>query len=507
MAEEILSMRRISKSFGGVRALKDVDFSCNRGEVHVLAGENGAGKSTILKILSGLYHADSGEVCLHGRQIRIRTPLDAKKMGIAMVYQELTLINDMTVAENIYLGIEPTKGPGLIDGRAIDEYIRKVMEKYGISLELQAMVKNLSVAQQQMAEIVKILIREPELIVLDEPTSALAKKEVEQLYTIIRAMVEAGKTVIFISHRMEEVFRIGDRITVLKDGTLVGTRTISEITEADLIKMMVGRSLQNIFPEKTTPDPETVIFEARNLRDAHTLKGISLQVRRGEILGIAGLQGHGQEELFSSIYGLLRLEDGEILIKGNKVRIHNPGQAIDHGLALVPSDRKNEGLFLARSIRENLAIVSMKRRKRLGLFISLKNEKMFSQEMGKKLAIKMSSLRSPVASLSGGNQQKVVLGKELAIEPKVVLFNEPTRGIDVEAKREFYSIMHDLAEEGVAVIMCSSDLMEIIGMSNRVAVMYEGAVSAVLEADNITEENIMTCAYGFDLSSRGEEHL
>ena len=506
MSEEILRMSHICKSFPGVKALKEVDFSCKKGEVMVLAGENGAGKSTILKILSGLYQADSGEIFFNGKAVKIKNPLDAQKMGIAMVYQELTLVNEMTVAENIYLSIEPTKKFGLVDRKQIESSIQEVMGQYGIELDLQTMVKDLPVAQQQMAEIVKILIRQPELIILDEPTSALARKEVTQLYEIIRSMISMGKTIIFISHRLEEVFEIGDRVTVFKDGSYVDTKKISEITEDDLIRMMVGRSLQNIFPEKNQPEQE-IIFQVKNLNVPKHLRDVSFSVRRGEILGIAGLQGHGQTELFNAIYGILPRETGEIITAGESLKIGNAKQAIKQGLALVPADRKNEGLFLLRSIRENLAIISLDQRKKLGIFIDGKKEKKFSLDMKEKLAIKLASLRNEVASLSGGNQQKVVLGKELAINPKVVLFNEPTRGIDVEAKREFYNIMHDLARSGVAVIMYSSDLMEVIGMSNRVAVMYEGTISAVLQGEEITEENIMYCAYGASLANKGERTL
>ncbi len=367
MSEEILRMSHICKSFPGVKALKEVDFSCKKGEVMVLAGENGAGKSTILKILSGLYQADSGEIFFNGKAVKIKNPLEAQKMGIAMVYQELTLVNEMTVAENIYLSIEPTKKFGLVDRKQIESSIQEVMGQYGIELDLQTMVKDLPVAQQQMAEIVKILIRQPELIILDEPTSALARKEVTQLYEIIRSMISMGKTIIFISHRLEEVFEIGDRVTVFKDGSYVDTKKISEITEDDLIRMMVGRSLQNIFPEKTQPEQE-IIFQVKNLNVPKHLRDISFSVRRGEILGIAGLQGHGQTELFNAIYGILPRETGEIITAGESLKIGNAKQAIKQGLALVPADRKNEGLFLLRSIRENLAIISLDQRKKAGNF-------------------------------------------------------------------------------------------------------------------------------------------
>ncbi len=494
MAEEILRMSGIYKSFGGCKALTDVDFACNRGEVHVLAGENGAGKSTILKILAGLFEADRGEICLKGEKVKIRTPRQSQDMGIAMVFQELTLVGEMTVEENLFLNMEPVRF-GVVDRKKIRR--QAVMEQYGITIDLDAIVCRLTVAQQQMVEIIKILLHDPELIILDEPTSALARKEVEKLFQIVRNLIEKGKTIIFISHRLEEVFEIGDRVTVFKDGERVDTKLVSEIDTDELIRMMVGRSLQNIFPPKNTQITEEVLFEVKELT-GKALQQVSFAVRKGEILGIAGLQGHGQTELMNAISGLYPLEKGEIRMKGREIKVKNAKAALKNKIALVPSDRKTEGLMLGLPVRDNLALCSLGRRARMGV-ISASKEKAYIDHSVKSLSIKVFNVNNPVASLSGGNQQKVVLGKELGIDPDVILFHEPTRGIDVEAKNEFYNIMKNLAKQGTAVIMCSSDMMEVIGMSNRVAVMYEGAVTQILEGEDITEENIMRCAMGISV--------
>ncbi len=495
--EPLLRMENITKQFAGIRALDQVSFSCDKGEVHILAGENGAGKSTILKILSGIHQADGGEIYWNGKKVLMKNPQQSQKLGIAMVYQELTLVGEMTVAENIFLNQEPTTRLGRVNQKEMNRRIQEIMDQYGIHIDPDIIVNTLPVAQQQMAEILKILVRDPELIILDEPTSALAKKEVEQLYAIIRNLTAAGKTIIFISHRLEELFALGDRITVLKDGHYVGTRNMKEIDEEELIRMMVGRPLENIFPPALCqPEPDKVIFEVSGLTDTQgKLNHVSFQVHKGEIMGIAGLQGHGQSELLNAISGLHSLSGGTVLVNGQKVTVKNAGQAIANGIALVPADRKNQGLMLELSNRHNLAISSMKKRMK-GPFIDKAAESDFVKSMIQQLAIKIGDVELPVSSLSGGNQQKVVLGKELATQPKVILFDEPTRGIDVEAKREFYTIMHQLAADGVAVIMNSSDMMEVIGMSDRVMVMYEGQISGILEKQELSEELIMQYAMG-----------
>ncbi len=495
MDRHMLEMTEISKSFGGVHALKKVDFSCEVGEVHCLAGENGAGKSTLLKMLAGLFAPDSGTISLNGEIVRFTGPWDAQKKGIGMVFQELTLVPDMTVLENIFLNIEPKKRFGIVDKRKMLEKLNALMDRYDIHIDTETVVKRMSVAQQQMTEILKLLLHDPSIIILDEPTSALARKEVEKLYAIMRAMTAQGKTVIFISHRMEEVFEISDRITVFKDGEKVGTRKIKEINEEDLIKMMVGRPLNNIFPHGNEIDESQVVFEAREIEVEGSVHGVSFQVKKGAVLGIAGLAGHGQTELLNSIAGVIPKKSGQVLINGTEVNTKKSWKAIEAGIAIVPEDRKTEGLMLALSVRKNLTVASLKKYTQ-GFSLSSKKEKGFVSDMIRKLSIKTASAELPVQSLSGGNQQKVALGKGLAINPKVLLFNEPTRGIDVEAKSEFYKIMRDLAREGVAVIITSSDLMEIVGMCDNIVVMYEGKVTGELGKQDITEENIMRYAVG-----------
>lgn len=501
MEERILELKNISKSFYGVKALQNVNFNCRKGEVHCLAGENGAGKSTLLKILSGLYQPDDGEIQLFDELTVFKSPHDAQKKGIAMVYQELTLIPELTVVDNVFLNVEVVGKLGKLNRREMYKRLDEIMAVYEISLNPDTPVRNLSIAQQQMTEILKILIRKPEIIILDEPTSALSETEVSKLFSIVRRMTAADKTVIFISHRMKEVFEIADRITVLKDGVLVGTKDIKELTENDLVKMMVGRSLNSVFP----PVPETisdeVVFEVKDFSIPGCVKNVNFQVHKGEIVGIAGLEGHGQTELLNGIAGLLPQAEGEVIINKERIKVKTPWKAIAKGISLVPQDRKTEGLFLSMSVKKNLTIVNQKRAVKF-FFLNRKTEDDFSTDMIKRLSIKTNSLNEEVQNLSGGNQQKVVLGKELAIQPKLLLFNDPTRGIDIEAKSQFYSIMRDLSNQGVAVVLSSTDLMELIGISDKIIVMYEGGVSGVLEGHDVSEEIIMHYALGLD--SEGE---
>lgn len=489
-----LEMTDICKNFGAVSALNNVELKCKKGEIHVLIGENGAGKSTILKILAGIYCQDNGKIKLDDKEVSFKKPQDSQNVGIAMVFQELTLVSELTVAENIFLGRE-IKKRGLVDKKSQKELIMTCMKQYGIAIDPDAIVDKLSVAEKQLVEILKVLMRNPEIIILDEPTSSLAKAEVKNLFKIMKKLKSEGKTLIYISHRMEEIFEIGDRVTVFKDGRFVGTKEIADINVNELICMMVGRTLDNIFPPKGDDIKEDVILEINNLSFSDKGEPISFKVHKGEILGIAGLQGHGQTELLNAISGLMHLNTGNISINGEKQKIKSSRQAIEQGIALIPSERKLEGLVLDASIKKNIALASLKKRTSLGLIRS-KDEKQLANQYGDRLNIKMSSIEQEVGQLSGGNQQKVVLGKELAIEPKVLLFNEPTRGIDVEAKREFYHIMRELAKKGVAVVMYSNDLMEVIGMSDRIMVMYENSVTGFLEKDEINEVNIMHYAMG-----------
>jgi len=494
-AENILELQKISKHFGGVTALDEVDFSCRRNEIHCIAGENGAGKSTLLKIISGLLETDHGHMFLNGETMRFKSPHVAQKHGIAMVYQELTLIPELTVEENIFLNIEPKNKLSIIDRKQVSNNLAQLMEEYNIILAPRAVVKNLSIAEQQMTEILKILVRNPEIIILDEPTSALAQGEVEKLFKIMRTMKARGKTLLFISHRLDEILDITDRVTVLKDSRLVGTYETSDLDHNKLIRAMVGRSLTSIFPKLNEIDTEQTVFSVESFSVGNKIRNVSFSVYHCEIVGIAGLQGHGQTELLNGIAALMPHTKGTVSIHGTPVVMHKPWDAIRQGIALVPVDRKTEGLLLDLSVKDNLALASLDKRKRRK-FIDRKAEKAFAQEMVKRLTIKCANEQIAVKNLSGGNQQKVVLGKELGIEPKVLLFNEPTRGIDIEAKSEFYSIMRKLASQGVGIVVVSSDLMEVIGICDRVIVLYEGKVSGILAKEEMSEESIMRCAVG-----------
>lgn len=504
MSDCILKMEHITKTFSGVKALDDVSFECNKGQVHVLAGENGAGKSTILKILAGIHSPDSGVITLRGKQMHFGSPIDAQKAGIAMVFQELTLINQLTIAENIFLGNEKNKA-GFIDKDAQARILEECMSEYGIHMNPSTIVDRLSVGQKQLVEILKILIRNPEIIILDEPTSALATDEVHILFRIIQKLTKADKCIIFISHRLEEIFGIGDKLTVFKDGKFIATCNVSDINTDELIRMMVGRTLQNIFPPHLEHGKAgESIFEVKNLSFKPKGQPIDFTCRRGEIIGIAGLQGHGQTELINSISGLHRIYSGKIYVDGKLRNIRSCKQAVANRIALVPSDRKQEGLMLRQCIKNNISISSLSQRKKLKLFIDKRAERQMVTAYKEKLNIKMNNMEQEAAELSGGNQQKVVLAKGLAINPKVLLFDEPTKGIDVESKREFYYIMRDLANLGKAIIMYSTDLMEIIGMCDKVLVMYENNVRAQLTGKQINEEDIMRCAMGLSIKKEGE---
>ena len=487
-------MNNISKSFGGVQALRDVSFSCKKGSVHALVGENGAGKSTLLRILSGDLRADSGSIVLNGKPVYFKGPRDAQKLGIAMVHQELTLLPEMTVAQNIFLNNEPYSFLNIIDEKAYYREAALMAEKYDLQINPDDLVGDLPISQQQMVEILKLLSKNPEIIILDEPTSSLAKEEVEKLYSIIEKLTLAGKTIVFISHRLEEIFRICDEATVFKDGKFIKSVQVNEIDQDELIRLMVGRSLLSMFPPKSDAVGEE-IFTLNGVCVEGKLEDISFRVKKGEVLGIAGLQGHGQTELLNCIAGIIPKDKGTIKIGGSEISAPSPLQAIKRGIALVPEDRKTQGLCMELSLRENIAASSVKARSRFG-FIRKRLEINFAKSFVKDLSIKARDAEVRVRTLSGGNQQKVVLGKGLGIKPRVLLFNEPTRGVDVETKAEFYKLIRGLANDGIAVIMYSSDLIELCGMSNKVVVMYEGKISGILESENINEESIMRAASG-----------
>lgn len=493
--EEILRMVSISKYFPGVKALDRVTFSVNRGEVHALVGENGAGKSTLMKILAGALQPDEGEIYLEGQRVSIPNPQSAWEKGISIIYQELNLLPDLNVVQNIFLGREPRKRFGTLDYAAMAREAESLLERVGIRVPLRALVKNLSVAEQQQVEIAKALSLNAKILVMDEPTASLSEAEVERLFTIIRDLKDRGVTVIYISHRLDEVFRIADRVTVLKDGKCVGTYSIEELDREKLVRLMVGRSFSETFPPKADK-VGSVILEVRNLTVPGLLKDITFYVRSGEIVGFFGLVGSGRTDLAKTLFGLHPNYTGEILVKGKTVRVFSPQKAVAEGIGFVPEDRKVEGLCLGLSVKDNCLMAVLDEVKAL-FFLDRKKEITTVQSFVSDLRIKTPHFYQRVRNLSGGNQQKVVLAKWLATQPDFLIFDEPTRGIDVGAKAEIYHLMRNIAAQGKGILMISSELPEILGMSDRIYVMHEGTiVKEFTQGEAVSEEQVMYFAAG-----------
>lgn len=487
----ILEMRNISKAFAGVQALRDVSFTCRRGQVHALVGENGAGKSTLIKILAGAYQADNGDILYKGQHYTHLTTRQALDNGIRIIYQELNLIPYMTVAENIFLGREPRTPLSLVDTKRLYEQAAEVLKRLDVQMELRAPVGELTVARQQMVEIAKALSQQADLIVMDEPSAILAGHELETLFTIIESLVKQGVTIIYISHRLDEVFQIADEVTVLKDGVVVGTRPIKELTRPTLIQMMVGRSLEEVFPKGQGRHGEPVLVAENVTTDA--VHYCSLMLHAGEILGVAGMVGSGRTELARALFGADPLRAGRITLKGRDIVVSSPAQAVSAGLALVPEDRKTHGLFLELPIRSNITLTILSQLTRYGVLQrQLESERV--ERARRDLSIVMTSPSQEVQFLSGGNQQKVVLAKWLETSPAVVILDEPTRGIDVGAKFEIYQLMRQLTDRGVAILMISSELLEILGMSDRILVMHDGRIVGEFGREDATEEKIMELA-------------
>jgi ribose transport system ATP-binding protein len=492
-APNILEMAHISKAFGGVQALREVSFNCRRGEVHALVGENGAGKSTLIKILAGAYQADSGRIVYKGETHEHWTTRDALDSGIRIIYQEFNLLPHMTIAENIFLGREPRTRLGLIDVQRTNAEARRLLERLHVRLDVRTPVSELSVAAQQMVEIAKALSQKADLIVMDEPSAILAGQELEQLFGIIESLLQEGVTIIYISHRLDEVFRVASQVTVLKDGQVVGTRPIQELMRPTLIQMMVGRSLDDVFPRAAAAPRGAPVLSVENVVGDPMPRGVSFTLCAGEILGVAGMVGSGRTELAQVLFGIAPLKAGRILVRGQEVHRPSPSQAIRNGLALIPEDRKTQGLMLGLPIRKNLSVVILDRLTQYGL-IRRSEELQAVEKAQHDLSIVMESPEQEVQFLSGGNQQKVVLAKWLASAPSVVIMDEPTRGIDVGAKFEIYNLMRQLTDRSVAILMISSELTEILGMSDRILVMNDGQIAGELSGAEATEEKIMELA-------------
>ncbi|WP_309118133.1 sugar ABC transporter ATP-binding protein [Paenibacillus sp.] len=493
MEELVLKMSGITKAYHGVKALDDVQLQVRRGEVHALMGENGAGKSTLMKIVTGLVKPDQGTIRFEGREVRIDSPQAAMHLGIAMIHQELNPVPEMTVAENIFLGREPVRGV-FVEKRKLHKDTAELLERFEFRASPGDKVAGLSVAQKQMLEIIKAVSCNAKLIIMDEPTSALSDGEVRQLFRTMNELRGQGVPIIYISHRMEEIFSMSDRVTVLRDGQYIGSEDTKALDSDRLISMMVGRPLDTIYPKEKVA-PGEVVFEVKGATRKPAFDNVSFQVRQGEIVGIAGLMGAGRSETMRAVFGIDRLDKGEIRIDGRIVKHRHPSEAIRNGLAMVTEDRKEFGLVLSRSIRENMMLASLP----LGggnPFLSSSKEEEAVDELTERLRIKMNDSRQAVQTLSGGNQQKVVLAKWLLVKPKVLILDEPTRGIDVGAKAEIYRLISRLAKEGMAIVMISSELPEVIGMSDRILVMGNGAIQAEFEGGQVTQEMILTSALG-----------
>ncbi len=495
MSDLVLEMIGISKRFPGVMALNDVSLSLRAGEVHCLVGENGAGKSTLMKILAGAQPADAGEIRIGGETVNIHSPHHAQQLGVSMIYQEFNLSPFLSVAENIFLGREPRLGKSpFINWRKMHDDARAILDRIKMSLDVRKPVNELSVAQQQMVEIAKALSFNAKIIVMDEPSATLTDHELRALFDLIHGLKRDGIGLIYISHRLEEIFEIGDCCTVMRDGQYIATKLVSELTREEIIRMMVGRELKDEFPrEAFEAGPERLRVQGLSRKGA--FDDVSFTVHQGEILGITGLVGAGRTEVARAIFGADRLDAGEIFLDGLEVQVKSPQDAIRQGIGLLTEDRKNQGLILGMTVRENTTLANL-RSLLFGPFIRQREERLVAQKYVEDLHIKTPHIDQVVQNLSGGNQQKVVLAKWLFTNSKVLIFDEPTRGIDVGAKFEIYKLMHTLVRQGVIVIMISSELPEVLGMCTRVLVMHEGKVAGALTRAEATQERIMQLATG-----------
>ncbi len=489
--EVLLKMENVHKQFPGVYALKDISFELRRGEVHALLGENGAGKSTLIKVLGGIYAANEGEIFIEGNKVNIQNVLQAQQNGIAIIHQELVLVPFMSVAENIYLGREPMNG-FIVNKDKMNNDAKKLLVDYNLDFEPTTLIKNLSIAQQQMVEIIKAISFNSKILVMDEPTSSISDKEVDFLFSIMRTLQANGVGIIYISHKMSELNEICDRVTVLRDGEYVGTKIVSETSKEELINMMVGRQLSKYYTRNYLEVGKTILT-CNCLCDNNMVKDVSFEVKEREIVGFAGLVGAGRSETVKSLFGLTKDYSGDIVFLGDKKHYTSAKQALKDGISLVPEDRKKEGLYLIQSVEYNTTIEVLSEFIK-GIRLNKKKEGQITQKYIDLMDTKTPSVKQTVGNLSGGNQQKVLIGRWLATKPKLLILDEPTRGVDVGAKAEIYSIMNELVKEGLSIIMISSELPEIINMSDRVYVFAHGYVKGCLNHTELTQKNIMHLA-------------
>ena len=492
-------MKGINKSFAGNPVLKNAQFELADGEIHALVGENGAGKSTLMKILTGVYTRDGGEVLVDGRPVNFTHPKEAEAAGIVFIYQEINAMPDLSVTENMFIGREIRKRFGVIDKVKMEQQAEEVLQRLGVRIRVKKPMGELSIGQQQMIEVAKALMVDAKVIIMDEPTAAMTLEETRTLFRILGDLKKKGVSVIYISHRMEEIFEICDRVTVLRDGQFIGTRRIGETDMNSLIRMMIGREIGERFPARNCTVGDTVL-EVGDFTRAGAFSGVSFSIRAGEVLGVSGLMGAGRTEIMQAIFGYLPHDSGKIRVLGKEVDIRSPRQAKKLGIGFITEDRKTEGLMLEDSIQKNVGLPNLSQISRHGVLDSKKDDEMVRDAIHD-LSIRCSGPAEACENLSGGNQQKVVFAKWIFIDPKILILDEPTRGVDVGAKKEIYSIINRLAEKGVAVIMVSSELPEILGMSDRVMVVHEGEVAGILDNLNgggqkATQENVMILATG-----------
>lgn len=489
-----IKMQKIHKSFGSNRVLQGVDFELMNGEVHALMGENGAGKSTLMNILTGFHNYDKGIIIIDGEEKTFLNPKEAEEYGIAFIHQELNIWPKMTVLENLFIGKEIKSSLRLLDNKKMKALAKKKFDDLSVLLPLDKEAGACSIGEQQMIEIAKALMTNAKVIIMDEPTAALTEREIQKLFEVIDSLKKKGVSIVYISHRMEEIFTICDRITVMRDGYTVDTKAIMETSFDEVVKKMVGRELTDRFPRRTSVIGETVL-ELRDLSKKNIFKDVSFKVKSGEILGVSGLMGAGRTEIMKAIFGMDSIDSGEILVHGKSEKIKSPNKAVKLGIGFITEDRKAEGLILDFSIRENIGLTTLFSFAPKGV-VNKRKEKSFVELLTKRLTVKTESVETQVCNLSGGNQQKVVIAKWIGISPKVLIMDEPTRGVDVGAKREIYELMNDLTNRGVAIIMVSSELPEILGMSDRILVIHEGEISGELTRSEASQEKIMTLATG-----------
>ena len=489
-------MLNISKNFGGVQALKGVNLRVRPGSIHALIGENGAGKSTLIRVLAGVHQANAGEIFIDGEKQNITDTNVSRALGIGVIYQEYALATDLTAAENIYIDRlrEGSGGGKFINYKKLNQNAHDLLESLGFGhIKETDVVAELSIAYQQVVEICKALSKPTSILVLDEPTALLATSEVEQLFKLLKKLRDQGTSIIYVSHRLEEIFQICDEITVLKDGSYVDTVKTADITQDDLVRLMVGRTMENYYPERHSKIGE-MVFEAKHLYAGRQVQDVSYNVRAGEVVGLYGLIGAGRTESAQAVYGINPLDSGEVYMHGKRVHVSTPRQSFKNGIGYLSEDRKNTGVLLRMAIRHNVTISNLKTFTNSLGAIDFKREKAYVSEMCENLATKYASIEDPVTTLSGGNQQKVAIGKTLACEADCIIFDEPTRGVDVGAKAEIYRIINSLAENGKAIILISSEMPEVIGMCDRVYGMHEGHMTGMVEGDEITEESLIHLA-------------